>query len=52
MKTFSSPVQNNMVPEDTPLQHIQEVMPEQDETEAIETYTNDVRITCSLNEVD
>ena len=31
-------IPNNMVPEDTPLQQVPEVMPEQDETEAIEAY--------------
>ena len=37
-KNYSNPIPNNMVPEDTPLQQVPEVMPEQDETEAIEAY--------------
>ena len=41
-----------MVPEDTPLQQVPEVMPEQDETEAIEAYTNGPRIACSVDDIN
>jgi len=51
MKKYSNPIPNNMVPEDTPLQHVPEVMPEQDEIEAIEAYINGPRIACSVDEI-
>ncbi|MBQ9031412.1 MAG: hypothetical protein IJ106_08180 [Parasporobacterium sp.] len=52
MKNNLNPIQNYMVPEDTPFHHIPDEIPEQDEIEAIEAFTLDDRITCSLDEIN